>query len=80
MVKDRIKILGICILIGCIFISGAIVFNAVSNRYYYTESGESKIAFDKLTGTVYINRSDENKIYTTKVNLKNKSEVERWER
>jgi hypothetical protein len=58
MLKDRIKFLGICILISSIILSISITFYSLCNRYYFVE-GDSITqftVFDRLDGTAYFKR------------------------
>ena len=54
MLKDRVKFLGLCILVSSLIISISLVINGLSDRYYYTTDNSYLIVFDKLTGKAFV--------------------------
>lgn len=53
MFKDRVKFLGLCILLGMIILSVAIIYHANLNKFYLYEDGANSVVFDKSDGTMY---------------------------
>jgi hypothetical protein len=57
-VEKSIKFLGICILIGCIILSGVLFYNQYAelkqSRYYFSETSDKPPrVFDRVTGKYY---------------------------
>lgn len=71
MFKDRVKFLGLCVLISSILLSISLIINVFNNRYscFTLEGSSSNIVFDTLSGKVFVTSFSDGKPQTRMYDL-----------